>query len=286
MLDHAESIRHLEVMKDPPRRDEFEETRKLAQYWKSRLRIMKTDGSRSWIVISRWMNKYVNELPEENGKSSHYEEVVTGTERPVATKQKEQSSPPLPSLSTMVVPIDQRKWKDIPAVDYVDKGSLSFSVSKTMTRILRHRGLHRETNGAMDCFLFHCFVAITGTPWDGRIMSGWIICIKESTRNYFSIACTLTASSTTCVPSKVTLEETNVEPSLLEHLKITYMWSEYIYHVGSPLCILSPTQDWLQEEKIQKKEDKQYFSQPQPWILWPNFKKKNCINLESANDKD
>ena len=49
----------------------------------------------------------------------------------------------------MIVPIDQRKWKDIPAVDYVDLGSLSFSVPKTMTRILRHRGLHRVTDGAM-----------------------------------------------------------------------------------------------------------------------------------------
>ena len=60
MLDHAENVRHLEVMKDPPRRDGSEETRKLAQYWKSRLRIhlyrygieiktdsMKNDGSQS-----------------------------------------------------------------------------------------------------------------------------------------------------------------------------------------------------------------------------------------------
>ena len=36
------------------------------------------------------------------------------------------------------------------AVDYIDKDSLSFSVSKTMTRIPRHRGLHREDDGAMD----------------------------------------------------------------------------------------------------------------------------------------
>ena len=50
----------------------------------------------------------------------------------------------------MFVPIDQRKWKDIPAVHYVDKGLLSFSVSKTMVRIPRHRGFHREDDGAMD----------------------------------------------------------------------------------------------------------------------------------------
>ena len=144
-------IRPLEVMKDPRRKDGFENTQKLVQYWKARLRItcikmgigikidsMKNDGSQSWIVISRWMNKYVNELPEENGESIHYEEATTGTGRPVATKQKEQSTPPSSSLSSIVVPIDQRKWNDIPTIDYVDKGSVSFSVSKTMTRIPRH----------------------------------------------------------------------------------------------------------------------------------------------------
>ena len=36
-LDHAENMRHLEVMKDPPLKDGFEETQKLAQCWKSRV---------------------------------------------------------------------------------------------------------------------------------------------------------------------------------------------------------------------------------------------------------
>ena len=94
------------------------------------------------------MNKYTNELPEENEKSNHTEEMTTDTVRLVATKQKEQSTPPVSSLSTIVVPIDQRKWKDIPAADYVDNGSFSFSVSKTI-RMQRHRGLHRQTDGAM-----------------------------------------------------------------------------------------------------------------------------------------
>ena len=162
MLVHAENIRHLEMMKDPHRKGglrkykigpvlEIKVTYHLYRYGvEIRFDSMKNDGSQSWIVISRSMNKQVNELPEGNGKSILYEEVVTGKGRPFATKQKEQSTPPLPSLSTMVVPIDHRKWKDISAVDFVDKGSLSFSISKTMTRILRHRGLHRETDGAMD----------------------------------------------------------------------------------------------------------------------------------------
>ena len=124
---------------------------------------MKNDRSQSWIVISRRLNKYVNELPEENGKSFPYEEAVTVTERPVATKQKEPSTPPLPSLSRIVVPIDHRKWKDIPAVDNVDKGSLS-SVSKTMTRIRRHRGLHRETDVAMEPPQWSAALVVAGAP--------------------------------------------------------------------------------------------------------------------------
>ena len=126
---------------------------------------MKNDGCQSWIVISRGMNKYVNELPEENGKSIHCEEETTSVGRPFATKQKEQSTPPLLSLSTIAVPIHQRKWKDSLAVDYVDNGSVSFSVSKTMTRILRHRRLHREADGAMEWTYGHqCDVATTRTP--------------------------------------------------------------------------------------------------------------------------
>ena len=44
------------------------------------------------------------------------------------------------------MPIDQREWNDILAVGYIDEES--FNVSKTMIRILMHRGLHREKDGA------------------------------------------------------------------------------------------------------------------------------------------
>ena len=96
------------------------------------------------------MNKYVDELNEENGESVHYEEMVTGMEKPVATKHKRQSIAPLPSFSKIFVPIDQRTWNDILAVDHVNKISLSYGVSKTMTGILRHHGCHREDGGAID----------------------------------------------------------------------------------------------------------------------------------------
>ena len=111
---------------------------------------MKTDGPQSWIMICRGMNKYEDEFPTDNGKSVDYEEMFTGTVRPVATKQKGQSNPPLPSFSKMFVPIGLWRWRDTPAVDYFDKRSLSFRFLKRLTRILRHQDSHREDDGAMD----------------------------------------------------------------------------------------------------------------------------------------
>ena len=40
------------------------------------------------------MNKYVDELHEENGESVHHEEMVTGAGKTLATKQKGQTHPP------------------------------------------------------------------------------------------------------------------------------------------------------------------------------------------------
>ena len=92
---------------------------------------MQNDGSQSWIVISRGGNKYVTELPE---KLTHDEEVSSSAVKRVATKHQEQFTPSLSSYSTIVLPIDQEKWNDIVAVQYIDEESLN--ISKTMIRIL------------------------------------------------------------------------------------------------------------------------------------------------------
>ena len=47
---------------------------------------MQNDGSQSWIVTSRGIGKYVNELPEDNKKSIHYEDVASSAGKLVATK--------------------------------------------------------------------------------------------------------------------------------------------------------------------------------------------------------
>ena len=103
VLVHVDNIRHFKTRKGPSRKDGFEGIQKLAQCWKSKLHItctievkidsLKNDGSQFWTVISRGMNKYVTKLPEENGTSTHGEEVAARTAKPVATKQKEQFNP-------------------------------------------------------------------------------------------------------------------------------------------------------------------------------------------------
>ena len=171
---------------------------------------MKHDGSQSWIVIGRvWTNTSTSFLKRMGNLfiTENWLQVRWEPSRRNTRNNQLHNSTITFILSTMVVPIGQRKWKDILAVDHVDKGSLSFSVSKTMTRILQHRGLHRDrwSNGFFFCCV--CFVAIAGASWDGRIVRGCTICIQDATRKYFSDAWTLTAPSTTCVPSKITLED-------------------------------------------------------------------------------
>ena len=102
---------------------------------------MKNDESFSWIVISKGMNKYVEESNEEKGESSCHEEMASGSGigKPIATKQKGQSSPQSYLVSKIFVPIDQQKWNDILAVNDVIKGSSSWSVSRIMTKMLRHQ---------------------------------------------------------------------------------------------------------------------------------------------------
>ena len=51
---------------------------------------------------------------------------------------------------------------------------------------------------------------------------------------------------------------TKIDLAILDKREIPYRWSEYLYHVGcSGYCIPFFNQDWLQEEKMQKKEGKQ-----------------------------
>ena len=74
---------------------------------------LQNDGYQSWMVISRGINKYATDLLEENEKPIHCEEVAPVRGDPLRQNRRNNS------LSTIVVPIDQQSWKDIPAVEDV-----------------------------------------------------------------------------------------------------------------------------------------------------------------------
>ena len=86
---------------------------------------MMNDGSLSRIMISGGTNTCVEDVCEEK-RSSYDEEMASGTGigKPIATEQKGQSSPASNLPSQMFIPVDQRKWNDIPVANDVMKGSL------------------------------------------------------------------------------------------------------------------------------------------------------------------
>ena len=197
---------------------------------------MQNDGSQFWIVICREMNKYVSELPEENGESIHYKEVTANKERPAATKQKKQFTPSLSSSSTTAMPIDLLKWNDIHAVEYVDEESLSFNVSMSMTRVLRHRGLYRETDGAMEwnrVLPMLCRHYSEAPRWTNQ---EWVDLLRRGTDKKRFQYC-LNSDGFTHYMRAIQGHSgrSNVDPSLLDNVQIPYRWSEYLYHVGSSL---------------------------------------------------
>ena len=110
MLEHAD---YTEIMIFMSQWSGSVDIRRSAQSFKSRSCIilnnlepqvttLKKDGSLSWIVIFRGMNKYVEEIFEEKGGKwfQHRE--------PIETKQKGQSGPQSFLVSKICVPIDQR----------------------------------------------------------------------------------------------------------------------------------------------------------------------------------
>ena len=121
------NVRLLEMIKDPNRKDGFEEIQKIGpvlevnvtnhlERYGIQINIdsMQNDGTGSWIVSGKGIDKYVTELPEENKKPLHFADVATSPGQLVAMKQKEQFTQC--SSSSTIMPINLRKWKDRAAV--------------------------------------------------------------------------------------------------------------------------------------------------------------------------
>ena len=85
--------------------------------------------------------------------------------------------------------------------------------------------------------------------------------IEEATRPYFRIYWPLTASFTTCAPSPGHSGGNRVDPWLLDNVvKFRTCGVSTFFHVGSSVDLHSIiNQDWLQQESMRKRENKQQF---------------------------
>ena len=90
---------------------------------------MQNDGSKSWVVISRGMNKYVTDMPQA--------EEQVDTNPPSSTPAQNSAS----SSSSMraAIPVNEMQWITVPVVnpDDCDYDSHACWIPKTMCKILR-----------------------------------------------------------------------------------------------------------------------------------------------------
>ena len=181
---------------------------------------MQKDGTQSWIVTSRGIDKFVTEPPEVNKKPIHYEEASSSTGKPIAMEQREQLVPSSSSSSTL--PIRQREWNDISAVPQVMDDNCR-RISKIMTRIVGHDGYPREDDGAIEwrklLLVFHREHP-EAKKWTGLLGEGKQ---QEIISILLGFKWTIQGHS----------GGNKVDLSLQDNVEVPHNWTEFIYHVGS-----------------------------------------------------
>ena len=184
-------------------------------------------------------------------------------------QNRRNNPPPLFSFSTIVVPIGHRKGilirQCLEDNDPNTRTSRTSSINRCSNRLgysVTYVMSRRRERPGMD---------------ESRVVRS--SALRKRQEKDFSIAWILTASSTTCVPSKVAL----VETKLILHCLVTWKFHTCGVSTFVTLVLLSLYAFYypfrLQEEKIQKKEDKEYSSQPS--ILWPIFNKNNTTTWQN-----
>ena len=203
--------------------DGSEDTRKLDQYWKSRSRTIRINMELKSELVS--VDCHFQRDEYTRGRT------LRRTWRICLLRRDRYGH-------TIVVSIYQQKWKDIPAVDYVDKGSLSYRVSKVMTKILRHNESYREYDGAIDwhtllpmlCLDYECANTWkwTNPEWLNLLHTG---CDRQRFQYWLNSDCLIDYIRVIQDHSGGTKDD----PSMLVNVVISYKWSEYFYHVGCSL---------------------------------------------------
>ena len=123
-----------------------------------RIASVNKDNSHSWVRISHGLNKLVKDLSNKEDDDNEQETSVMQFEdfalKPnvfaFASRSKAKAKPRrrTPACSsTRSVPISERFWTDIEPEDY---SSVAYPVSKQLSTLLRHGGLPREEDGAIE----------------------------------------------------------------------------------------------------------------------------------------
>ena len=103
------------------------------------------DGTQSWVVISRDVEKYVTELALGHTQPMHHAEVPTQAHGDQLRQSQGSSS----SSMNASLPVNQQRWENIPPVPGVDDENC-YQLSKNVANFLRHCDIFREANGAIE----------------------------------------------------------------------------------------------------------------------------------------
>ena len=126
---------------------------------------------------------------------------------------------------------------------------LSYRVSKTVTRTQRHHGSHREDDGATDWntllpMLFRDHENARG--WTNH--EWWDHLHRGNDKKIFQYCMNTDGFIHYMRAIQGHSGANKVDPSLLDSVKFSFMWSEYLYQVGCCLCEYQKTKEILYQK--------------------------------------
>ena len=177
-MDHAENIRHFEVVNIPHWKDGFEEIRRVAKYWKSRSRITCMDY---WNLTELHEEWWITILDCDR-------QVCEQIRRRASWRERRICSLPRGGGRTYILHLVSRdcegapKWTNLEWVDLLHRGNVKkrFQYCLNSDGFIHYMRVSRDHSGG-----------------------------------------------------------NKVDPLLPDKVQMPYMWSEYLHHVGSSLCLQS-----------------------------------------------
>ena len=192
------------------------------------------DGSKSWVVISRGVERFVTELSPDCTEPMNVDTTTLGPGQPDAFLSWQAQRTTTSKEKDEHIPINQRNWGHIFGVDKVL--SSCFPISKKMSQLLRHFQRHREEDGAVPWRqLMKHFQGFRDrvSTWT---FEDWQDCVKYGTDKIRFEYCLDQHGRITYWRS---IQDhsggVRVDPTLRTNVNIPHGWTDYIYHVGSAL---------------------------------------------------